>query len=146
MRFFWSFCIQSVSLSINSHPLYRNLFFRFYFIWHIFSSEYGSTTYSTIFIYLRIKSNMFLINTLLNRYIVMQITLPFFTIIFALFIHFNILTFIPSFKTLDTKLTTVIVCNTGYQMFKTLHITFIYLKKPCICRSIEKIWLYYEIS
>ncbi len=39
------------------------------------------------------------------------------------------------FKTLDTKLKTVIICNTGCPMFKTLHIAFIFLKKPCIFRS-----------
>ncbi len=52
--------------------------------------------------------------------------------------HFctNNITFVSFFKTLDTKLKTVIICNTGRPMFKTLHIAFISLKKPCICRSI----------
>ncbi len=40
------------------------------------------------------------------------------------------------FKTFDTKLYTVIICNTGSPMFKTLHIAFIYLEKPCICRGV----------
>ncbi len=51
----------------------------------------------------------------------------FFTIIFALITE-------PSCN--FSKLKTVIICNKAYPMFKTLHIAFISLKKPCICRSI----------
>ncbi len=52
--------------------------------------------------------------------------------------HFctNNRTFMSFFRTLDTKLKTVIICNTGRPMFKTLHIAFISLEKPCIYRSI----------
>ncbi len=45
-------------------------------------------------------------------------------------------TFMSFFKTQDTKLKTVIICNTGCPMFKIVHIAFISLKKPCICRSV----------
>ncbi len=40
------------------------------------------------------------------------------------------------FTTLDTKLKTVITCNTGCLMFKTLHCAFTSLKKSCSCTII----------
>lgn len=52
--------------------------------------------------------------------------------------HFgtNFRTLWSFFWTLDTKLKTVITCNTGCPMLKTLHCAFISLKKPCTCRII----------
>ncbi len=64
----------------------------------------------------------------------------FLTIIFALITE-------PSchfFKTLNTKLKTIIVCNTGCPMFKTFHIVFISLKKPCIWFKILIIMKYHR--
>ncbi len=65
--------------------------------------------------------------------------LKFYIIVITVFYNYfctNNRTFTSFFKTLDTKLKTVIICNKAYPMFKTLHIAFISLKKPCICRSI----------
>jgi len=45
-------------------------------------------------------------------------------------------TLMSFFKTLDTKLKTVITCNTGCLMFKTLHCAFTSLKKSCTCTII----------
>ncbi len=53
-------------------------------------------------------------------------------------------TFLSFFKTLNTKLKIIIVCNTGCPMFTTFHIVFISLKKPCIWFKILIIMKYHR--
>ncbi len=51
------------------------------------------------------------------------------------------------FKSLDTKLKTVIICNKGCPMFKTDHIALIFFKEALhLQKHWFKIQIYYEIS